>query len=60
MDVVYERVESRMTPHVLSKEQPEKWRCHLLTSRKTVEEHTEGFEKIQSSFVGAVILRCSL
>lgn len=58
MDVQCERVESRMTPHVLADEQLEEWGCHLLMSRKTVEENVEEFGEIQSSLVGAVILRC--
>lgn len=45
-DVEYERVESWMTPHVVAEEQLEEWRCHLPTSRKTVEENIEAFGKL--------------
>lgn len=46
MDVQFERVEARMTPYDLSEEQLEELRCHLLTSRKSV-ENVEGLGSIE-------------
>lgn len=51
VDVQYERVEARMTPYDLAEEQLGEWRCHFLTSRKSM-ENVEGFGKYRVHLQG--------